>query len=47
MDKRTLFYWSKIFTEQLKAGQPYNKLKKTITINILDFNYNKTDKFNL
>ena len=39
MDKRTLFYWSKMFTEQLKEGQPYKDLKKTITINILDFNY--------
>ena len=45
MDKRTLFYWSKIYTEQLKEGQPYNDLKKTITINILDFNYIHTDKF--
>lgn len=39
MDKRTLFYWSKLFTEQLSQGESYNKLKKTITINILDFNY--------
>ena len=46
MDKRTLFYWSKIFTEQLKAGQPYNELRKTITINILDFNYIETEKYN-
>lgn len=45
MDKRTLFYWSKIFTEQLKEGQPYNELKKTITINILDFNYISTEKY--
>ena len=45
MDKRTLFYWSKIFSEQLKAGQPYDELKKTITINILDFNYIKTDRY--
>lgn len=45
MDKRTLFYWSKIFSEQLKEGQPYNELKKTITINILDFNYVRTEKY--
>ena len=46
MDKRTLFYWSKIFAEQLKEGQPFNDLKKTITINILDFNYIGVDNYN-
>jgi len=45
MDKRTLFYWSKIFTEQLKEGQPFNELKKTISINILDFNYIGVDEY--
>lgn len=39
MDKRTLFYWSKMFSEQLKQGNEYSQLQKTITINILDFNY--------
>ncbi|RCX13480.1 putative transposase/invertase (TIGR01784 family) [Anaerobacterium chartisolvens] len=45
MDKRTIFYWSKMFTEQLKEGQPFNNLKKTITINILDFNYIDVDSY--
>jgi predicted transposase/invertase (TIGR01784 family) len=45
MDKRTLFYWSKIFTEQLKEGQPFNELRKTISINILDFNYIGVDEY--
>ena len=45
MDKRTLFYWSKMFTEQLKDGQPYDELQKTIAINILDFNFIKVEKF--
>jgi len=45
MDKRTLFYWSKLFTEQLKEGQPYDELQKTIAINILDFNFIKVEKF--
>jgi predicted transposase/invertase (TIGR01784 family) len=45
MDKRTLFYWSKIFTEQLKEGQPFQELKKTIAINILDFNYIEVDSY--
>lgn len=45
MDRRTLFYWSKIYSEQLKEGQPFNDLKKTITINILDFNYIGIDTY--
>jgi predicted transposase/invertase (TIGR01784 family) len=45
MDKWTLFYWSKIFTEQLKEGQPFQELKKTIAINILDFNYIDIDAY--
>ncbi len=45
MDQRTLFYWSKIFTEQLKEGQPFQSLKKTITINIIDFNYIGVDNY--
>lgn len=39
MDKRTLFYWAKMFAEQLKPGNAFDELKKTITINILDFDY--------
>ena len=39
MDKRTLFYWSKLYTDQLKQGQAFNVIKKTITINILNFDY--------
>jgi predicted transposase/invertase (TIGR01784 family) len=46
MGKRTLFYWSKMFTEQLREGQPYSELMKTITINILDFNYTNVDSYN-
>jgi len=45
MDKRTLFYWSKVYTEQLSEGQPFNDLKKTITINILDFEYIKVENY--
>ena len=36
-DKRDLFYWAKIFSSDLAAGQPYANLNKTININILDF----------
>ena len=45
MDKRTLFYWSKLFAEQLNAGQGFSELKKTITINILDFDYIELEKY--
>jgi len=34
----TGFYWSKMYTGQIKAGDTYDKLKKCITINIVDFN---------
>ena len=36
-DARILFYLSKIFTDQLKKGEPYENLKKCIHVSILDF----------
>lgn len=45
MTKRTLFYWSKMFLKQLKKGEEYDKLNKTITINLVDFNFLDCDKF--
>jgi predicted transposase/invertase (TIGR01784 family) len=39
MDKRILFYWSRIYSGQLKSGHIYSKLNKTVTISILDFEY--------
>ncbi|WP_224768124.1 Rpn family recombination-promoting nuclease/putative transposase [Metabacillus idriensis] len=39
MKERTLFYWSKLFAEDFKAAEKYSDLNKTITINILGFNY--------
>ena len=35
---RTLFYWAKIFSEELKNGEEYGELKQTICINIINFN---------
>ena len=35
---RTLFYWSKIYSEQLKTGEEYGELNQTICINIINFN---------
>ncbi|MGL5544509.1 MAG: Rpn family recombination-promoting nuclease/putative transposase, partial [Cetobacterium sp.] len=37
MPKRTLYYWSKLYSEQLKEGENYLNLNRTICINILDF----------
>lgn len=37
MAERTIFYWSKMYTGQIKSGDTYDKLKKCITINIVDF----------
>ena len=45
MDKRTLFYWGKVFIDGIKKGQDYINLCKVITINILDFNFLDIDKF--
>ncbi len=36
--ERMLYYWSKMYTRQIKAGYNYNKLEKTIVILIADFN---------
>ena len=41
---RTLFYWSKMFSGGLKDGDMYDSLKKTICINIINFNLFKDRK---
>ena len=33
-----LTYWSKMYNGQIKSGDIYDKLKKCVTINIVDFN---------
>ena len=43
--KRSLYYWSKLYSEQLNEGEDYSILKRTICINILNFKYLKTRKF--
>ena len=37
-DRRALYYWAKVYTGQLVSGINYDNLKKTICINILNFN---------
>ena len=36
-DKRALYYWAKIYTEQLKMAEDYSRLSKAIGIHILNF----------
>jgi predicted transposase/invertase (TIGR01784 family) len=38
-DKRAIYYWAKLVTEQLSEGMMFKELKKTISINILDYNF--------
>ncbi|MFR5115093.1 Rpn family recombination-promoting nuclease/putative transposase [Turicibacter sanguinis] len=45
MIKRSLYYWSKLYEGQLENGENYQKLSRTICINLLDFNLLNHDKF--
>lgn len=45
MVERTLYYWSKLYTKQLKNKGKYRELNKTICINILDFNLFSDEEF--
>ena len=37
--QRALYYWSKLYSQQLKAGEDFDQLNKTISIHILNFNH--------
>ena len=37
-DKRALYYWARVYNQQLTHGVNYDNLRKTISINILNFN---------
>ncbi|MFN8578121.1 MAG: Rpn family recombination-promoting nuclease/putative transposase [Candidatus Sericytochromatia bacterium] len=47
--KRINYYLDKLYTNQLKSGEPYDKLSKTISISILDFTLleNESDIHNI
>ncbi|MGL4761065.1 MAG: Rpn family recombination-promoting nuclease/putative transposase, partial [Sarcina sp.] len=45
MDKRTLFYWGKMYLENIKKGEDFKSLEKVITINILDFEFLGTESY--
>lgn len=44
MGRRSLYYWSRLYNE-LKSGEEYMELKRTVTINILDFNLFEKKKY--
>ena len=39
--KRILYYWSRMYSNQLEKAEDYNKLKKTIAIVLVDFELEK------
>ena len=41
---RTLFYWSKMYIEGFKEGEPYTSLTKCITINLISQGFNLNHK---
>ena len=43
-ESRSLYYWSKMYNQQLQKGQGYHKLKKTISISFLDYNLFERDR---
>ena len=45
MIKRSLYYLSKMYEEQLNEKEDYSKLIRTVCINILNFKYLKTENF--
>lgn len=45
MIKRSLYYLSKMYEEQLSNGEDYSQLNRTICINILNFKYLRSEKF--
>mgnify|MGYP000906041884 FL=1 len=46
MEKRALYYWATLFASQMHIGMPYEELKKTIGINILDYRlWKQTERY--
>jgi len=41
---QTLYYWSKMYNENIKQGQDYTKLPKCITINLIGKGFNKNKR---
>ena len=45
MVQRTLYYWSKIYSDQLGESENYKKLARTVCINILNFKLLDNDRY--
>lgn len=45
MEKRSLYYWARMYGSQLVQGEIYRSLCRTVTINILGFNYIDNDRY--
>jgi predicted transposase/invertase (TIGR01784 family) len=45
MDRRSLYYWSRLYTAEAKSGDQYEELPKVININIMDCNFLGTKSF--
>jgi len=43
IDKRTMYYWAGLYHGQLTSGQQFADLRKTVTINILSFDWFRSD----
>ena len=44
-DKRAILYLAKTYSDQLESGDDFEKLRKTIGIHIVDFNYIDEDEY--
>lgn len=43
--ERTLFYWAKLYSEDLESGADYTELSQTICVNIINFNLFDCDNY--
>lgn len=43
--ERTLFYWAKLYSEDLDSGADYSTLSETICVNIINFNLFECDNY--
>jgi len=43
--KRALYYWGKVYTDQIEKAENFSELNKTIGIHLLDFDYFKDDRY--
>ena len=42
----SLYYWTKVYTGQLKEGQKFEESEKTVIVNILDYiNFKQSHKY--